>query len=182
MNGRAQSGFSLLELLVVVLIIGLVAAVVDLSVGDDRPQELRAGAREFANLTTLVAEEAILGRQPWGVQIYRDSDAAGGEHIAYRWLRFAGAEQGWQPDAPRELAAGGRFAANVTATLEVEGQEQVIEPLPKNKPAQPTLWLAPGGEVTPFVLSLRFAGAGSGPVVRADALGRIRLEVPGDGE
>lgn len=175
-----QGGFSLLELLMVVLIIGLGVAVVSLVVGNDRPQELRSAAREFANLTALVEEEAILSRDIWGVQLYRvDSNDGGSGHVAYRWLRL---RAGWQVEAPRELAAGGRFPDNVEAVLEVEGAEQLIEPLPKDKAETPTIWLAPGGEVTPFQLRLRFAGSGAagGFVVRSDALGRIDMEKDGD--
>lgn len=169
-------GFSLLELLVVVMIIGLGLAVIGFATGTNRPLELRNSAREFANLTALVEEEAVLSREPWGVQIYRDIDEDGAEAIAYRFLHFAG-EKGWQIESPRDTAAGGRFAPSVVAILELEGAEQLIEPLTEKKSPEPTIWLAPGGEVTPFVLQLRFKDADDGPVVRSDALGRIQLEL-----
>jgi general secretion pathway protein H len=175
-----QAGFSLLELLVVVFIIALGAGIVSLAIGTSNPQQLRASASEFANLTALVEEEAVLGREPWGVQLYREiSD--GEDIIAYRFLRFAG-EKGWQVEAPRDIPPGGRFAENIAAVLELEGAEQLIEPLPEKKAPLPTIWLAPGGEVTPFVLQLRFKGAEEGPIVRSDALGRIQLELQKDDE
>jgi hypothetical protein len=58
----------------------------------------------------------------------------------------------------------------------------LIEPLPEKKPPLPTIWLAPGGEVTPFVLQLRFKGSEDGPTVRSDALGRIQMELQQDDE
>jgi general secretion pathway protein H len=172
-------GFSLLELLIVVMIIGLGAAIVGLSVGNDQPQKLRNDAREFANLTALVEEEAILSRESWGVQIYREGES-GEDYIAYRWLHFIGGKTGWRVEAPRDLPDGGRFPDRVIAVLELEGAEQLIEPLPRDKPIAPTVWLAPGGEVTPFVLRLHFENSDGGAVVRSDALGRIELELPKD--
>lgn len=174
-------GFSLLELLVVIVIIGLGIAIVGIGAGKHRPQELRAGAREFANLASLVAEEAVLTREPWGIQFYRvraDKNDEGSEQIGWRWLHFRNDRGGWEVSTPRELPDGGRFAEGVLARLEVEGAEQLIEPLPADKPPEPTLWLAPGGEVTPFSLRLYFAGGEAGAVVvRADALGRIQLDL-----
>lgn len=193
------AGFSLLELLVVVFIIGLGVAIVSVAVGNNKPQELRNNARDFANFTALVEEEAVLSREPWGVQIYRAAPTDdGGDKIAYRFLRLT--DRGWLPDHPRDVPAGGEFVDNVVVELEVEGAQQLIEPLPKELSATettstkiksnsdekksslnvPTIWLAPGGEVTPFELRLRFSGDEHGPIVRSDALGRIALEIKDD--
>ena len=171
-----NAGFSLLELLVVVVIIGLGLAIVSFAMGGNAPLELRNSVRTFANLTALVEEEAVLTREPWGLQLYRERSEEGDETIVYRFLRFQG-EEGWQPAAPPESAAGGRFLPNLVAILEIEGAEQLIEPLPEKDEIEPTIWLAPGGEVTPFELRLRFKDEEDGPVVRSDALGRIELEL-----
>jgi general secretion pathway protein H len=173
--GRAshQRGFSLMELLVVMFIIALGTGYAMFKMSRDEPQQLRNSAREFANLTALVEEEAVLSRVPWGMQLYRERDEDGNESIVYRILRFSG-EEGWEPATPTDSVAGGRFAPNVIAILEIDGTEQLIEPLPeKEEEIEPTIWLAPGGEVTPFVLQLRFKDAEDGPVVSSDALGRI---------
>jgi len=177
---RPERGFSLLELLLVVVIIGLGVAVVGLGAGNHRPQELRTAAHEFANLTALVADEAVLTREPWGVQFYTVSPDKNNEdtvQIAYRWLHFS-PDKGWRVDTPRELPEGGRFAEGVLANLEVEGSAQLIGPLNGDKAPEPTIWLAPGGDVTPFFLHLFLAGDENGGVdVRADELGRIQLDV-----
>lgn len=218
MNVRArcgEGGFTLLELLVVLLIVGLGIAVVTLNVGGNRPLQLLTDARGLANGTAAVADSAVLDAAPWGLQFYRET-VDGDERIAYRWLRF-GAD-GWRVQAPPELAASARFGSGVEAVLVVEGSEVAIEPLPaweSAAPARPAgavaerkteltamqrrererarkktndeqgpvpdIWLAPGGEMTPFELQLRFVGETRGPVVRGDALGRIELERP-DGD
>ena len=204
---KTAAGFSLLEILVVVLIIGIGVAIVGFAVGNNKPQELRNNARDFANYTALVEEEAVLSREPWGVQIYRmsQSDAGNGadtgnDRVAYRFLRLT--DNGWLPDHPKDIPAGGEFADNVIAELDVEGAPQAIESLPKdmnggdaqsNKMRSdkdkkkldentPTIWLASGGEVTPFELRLHFSGDEKGPIVRSDALGRIQLEIKDDAD
>ncbi|HET8712029.1 MAG TPA: hypothetical protein VFM32_11680, partial [Spongiibacteraceae bacterium] len=188
--------------LVVVVIIGLGMAIIGVTIGNNKPQELRNNARDFANATALVEEEAVLSREAWGVQIYRAGQSDDGvDKIAYRFLRLT--DRGWLPDHPRDIAAGGEFADNVIAELDVEGAQQLIEPLPtdadavdvkaqmkektttgdeeKKSPKNlPTIWLAPGGDVTPFELRLRFKDDERGPIVRSDALGRIQLELKDD--
>ena len=178
---RRDAGFSLLEVLLVMVLIALIASSAVFMIASNEPQKLRNSAREFANRTALVEEEAILSREPWGLQIYRARNEDGDEWVSYRYLRFRG-EQGWQPAAPADMAVDGRFASSVIAILEIEGTEHLIEPLPQKDDIEPMIWLAPGGEVTPFELRLRFKDdeEKNSLVVRSDALGRIELDLHKD--
>lgn len=216
-------GFTLVEILVVVVIIGLGIGIVSFNLGGNRPLVLRNEARQFSNQLAIVAGEATMGGEQWGLQFYRQIDTDNGEtRIAWRWLHFrqpgVGANPvddkdknddskkaantknafGWQPEAPRDLAKGGSFGEQVEAALEIEGKEVPIELLAENKSREnksaenksskkkskadgkdeitPDVWLAPGGEMTPFALHLNFIGEHNGPVVSGDALGRIELE------
>jgi len=223
-QGLSVRGFTLVEIMVVILIIGLGVGIVSFNIGGNRPLALRNEARQLATQLEITAGEATLGNEPWGLQFYRDTDASSGESfVAWRWLHFRepglsttqtddekkhddkSAPQknrfGWQPEAPRDLDAGGRFSANVEAVLEIEGREVAIELLspdekqreekqPDDSKAaakksngddeknalQPDVWLAPGGEMTPFALRVNFAGEQNGPVVRGDALGHVEVE------
>jgi len=218
---HAARGFTLVEIMVVVLIIGLGIGIVSLSIGGNRPLALRNEARQLANQLAMVTEETTLSGEAWGLQFYRENDReTGAEHISWRWLHYReptsmpsiedvdarrddkktpgnklpGNKLGWQPETPRDLEAGGQFSDTVTAVLEIEGKEVPIEALgddkSKTKSAasksskadaeksgpQPDVWLAPGGEMTPFALHLNFIGEQNGPIVRGDALGRIDVE------
>lgn len=144
-------GFTLVEIMVVILIIGLGVGIVSFNIGGNRPLVLRNEARQLANQFEIVAGEATLGGETWGLQFYRaaapDSDVDGASVIAWRWLHFREpasligpqekdnankkdekkAKLGWQPEAPRDLDGSGRFAENVEAVLEIEGREIPIE-------------------------------------------------------
>ena len=157
-HARSYSrGFTLVEILVVVLIIGLGIAIVSFSIGGNQPLRLRNEARQFAGQLEMAANASTLGGEIWGVQIYRDTDRDSGQsHIGWRWLRFrepslldtagisaddtdkdkkstsekpAGQHMGWQLGAPPELEASGVFSDDVDAVLEIEGKEVVIESL-----------------------------------------------------
>ena len=205
-SSAAAHGFTLVELLVVMLIIGLGIAIVALSVDDNRGQQLLTDARRFANAAAAVADGAVFDPQPWGAQIYRDG-AAGEQRIGWRWLHFG--DKGWQPQTPPDLEAGGEFGAGVEAVLIVDGEQQPIEALPAARSAPglpsakqksetlkadapktaaqaeamrltqttPDLWLA-AGETVPFELQLRFEGGETVAIVRGDLLGRVSLEMP----
>lgn len=148
---RRAQGFTLVEIMVVILIIGLGIGIVSFNIGGNRPLVLRNEAKQLANQFEIVAGEATLGGEVWGLQFYRtaadDSDASGDSVIAWRWLHFREPESligsqeknssdkkdktksllGWQPEAPRDLDGSGHFAENVEALLEIEGREVPIE-------------------------------------------------------
>lgn len=178
-SSPASSGFTLVELLVVLLIIGLGIALVTLSVDDNRGQQLLTDARHFANDAAAVADGAVFDPSPWGAQIYREQ-RDGEEHIAWRWLRFG--DKGWQLETPPDLDAGGEFGRGVDGVLLVDGTEREIAPLPKasverrkQEPSTPDIWLA-AGEAVPFELQLRFDDGDTIATVRSDLLGRVTLE------
>ena len=53
-------GFTLLELMVVVIIIGLITTLAVISLGDNAAQRLDKEAYRFASLIRLAADEAVL--------------------------------------------------------------------------------------------------------------------------
>ena len=114
-------GFTLVELMVVLLIIGLGIAIVSLTVDDNRGQQLLTDARRFANDAAAVADSAVFDPQPWGAQIYREQ-RDGEEIIAWRWLHFG--DKGWALQAPPDLEAGGAFGRGIDAVLIVDGEER----------------------------------------------------------
>lgn len=201
---KRTAGFTLLELLLIVLIIGLAVSLVSLSINTgDSSNDVKVQAAGFANATSLVIEEAVLGNQLWGIDLYRD-DQESEDNFAYRWLRRS--NKGWLPDAPAGMAIETLFSSNIILELELETVEKLIDDKLEIKPKQleklrrldelpfgeiadeatlsvknsvliPDIIISPNREVTPFILTLRtIEDDGYSEIVTVDLIGRITLE------
>jgi len=97
---RAQysQGFSLIELLVVILIIALGVQAVSVNVGDNSQRKVSQEARHFVNTASIIAEEAVLTRRQWGVDFYLDI-VDGEDRVGYRWLTMENGVYAWHATA-----------------------------------------------------------------------------------
>lgn len=167
------SGFTLVEMMAVVVVIGLaLGAMLTLDFADS-PQQQEQQAQRFANELSLATQEAVLDGAIWGLDFFSEA----GGLLGYRWLRqeasawnvvplpgFATSEAWFTGTAQVELSSGA-----VVLKPEVR---VVLETLPADTRFAPEVLLLPTREVTPF--TLRLSGADAAPiVVTADLLGRI---------
>lgn len=194
-----QKGFSLIELLVVLLIIGMGIGYVSINVGGN-DQQPRIEAKQFANMTALVAGEAVLGRTQLGVDVFRTLDETGqlddSVIYGYRWLQrvkverdesSAQADEGpdwqWQLVSVPEIEPEYYFSAGLKLQLEMDGAEVFIsdklepENLQQQQELKPDIYLFASGEMSPFEMRII---SGEEEIVRhrieGDLLGRIRLD------
>lgn len=149
-----QSGFTLMELLLVIAIAGITLGLASLSLGPNDSRVLQDDARRVAALMQLAGDEAILQNRP----ILFEADAQ-----RYRFLiRRQGA---WAPLSGDDLLRGRMFThPPVTLRLmpDTDGNgvvRIVFEPRPIG---------------TPFALSLSSNAAAAG--IRADGLGHYTVE------
>ncbi len=138
---RAQSrGFTLLEVLVVVVIVALLVSVVAVRLAPDARQSLREEAARLAAVLAHARDEAIVTGAPLAWQ------SAG---TGYRFVRRA-ADRSWQPVdrdpalRERELAPGVGLAA-IETTVRADGAAPVIvlAPTGLSEPYRITLALGP---------------------------------------
>ncbi len=155
-----QRGFTLIELVVVIVIVGVIAGTVALSVRGSGEREVENAARRAQALIRLACERALLGGRDIGFTPVRDG------------LRFGYFEtDGWRPLPPgnqsdelrprplgRELALG----------AERDGEPLMLADEPGREPSFACL---SSGELTPFHLYIE----------RADALTAWTLEGRLDG-
>ena len=199
-----NQGFSLIELLIVLLIIALGFSFANFNVGGNESYRLLSEAKQFANSSALIAEEAILSNSQWGVDIYRQpadnntGDTA--EQYGYRWLVRNKAGD-WALADGTNSAVDFLFSPGINVKLQLEGLEQEVKILPKRTivqqasmldkqqdiveqltntekgpPLLPALWLLSSGEISAFQMTLYDAqNPDNQVVVKGDELGRIKV-------
>ncbi|MES9992758.1 MAG: type II secretion system minor pseudopilin GspH [Candidatus Thiodiazotropha sp.] len=135
-----QRGFTLIEVMVVVIIIGILINYVTLTFGRNSPEDLlKTEARRLSSLLGLASEEALLRSLLIGVDITEDS---------YGFLTLD--EGNWQPMddtlfRPRQLPEGMEFSI-ASSQQDGEDEEENI----------PEIILLNSGEMTPFELKLSY--------------------------
>jgi general secretion pathway protein H len=111
---RLRAGFTLVELLVVVVILGLAGAAVVLTLPDPRPS-VAAEAERFAAVLTRAREEAVLTNRAFEVRI----DAEG---YAFRTRDWAE----WRPVAERPFDPR-RWEEATTVTVRTAGAGEAVQ-------------------------------------------------------
>ena len=146
---RGAPGFSLIELLVVVAIIGLFAGVAVLSlniVGADR--ELEREAFRLESLLNTLMDEAVLQTRDYGVLFTRNG---------YRFFVYDYQTPGWLDPVTDEFLREHRLSDPLQLTLFLEDREIELEaeyePDVGQQP-QPQVVLLASGEITPFEAAL----------------------------
>ncbi|KIO37823.1 type II secretion system minor pseudopilin GspH [Shewanella sp. cp20] len=185
MRGVRQFGFTLLEVLLVVLLMGLAAAAVTYTTsGADQNKALERTARQFMAATELVLDETILSGHFIGIVI---------DEKRYEFVYYD--EGKWKPLQQDRLLAAKEMEPGVEMHLVLDGlpliqedeeddESWFDEPLiersedEKKKFPEPQVMLFPSGEMSAFELT--FVGKDErGQEIEAlvvgDALGRLTL-------
>lgn len=134
-----QQGFTLLELLVTLLVIGLGVGVVSLSISGTRSNELQNAARQLHAQMRLASEEAILNNQQLGLIFDVEMSEGDGRfnfpQYSYRWLvlasqddkRFPGRKiYYWRELEDTHMLRSGKFPEAIELKVIIDGQEILI--------------------------------------------------------
>jgi len=155
-----ENGFTLLELLVVVVIVAILFTYTTLAIRSDTPEDIiKKEAQRMERLVQLALEESILRGEEYGIEIFLDG---------YRFLRFDVTNNQWLPLSDDKILRERELPLEMELEMSLEDTEIVIElasdPMTEQKldldadpdgkdedteKAQPQIYLLSSGEITP---------------------------------
>jgi general secretion pathway protein H len=188
---RKQAGFTLIEIMLVVVLLSLTAVTVVLNLPDNRQDLAKEEARRFYHRLQLLNEDAILNGQDYGIRLEES-------RLTYRFLTLKA--EGWQEYDSRfygetqledtlvwEFVPGGGawehseglfepgslFDEDMFADLD---QDTVLKP--------PQLLVMSSGEITPFRLTIYPKGEPEeqGWQIVGKESGQVLLLAPGEAD
>ena len=165
-----NKGFTLVEILVVLVIIAIVISLAVLSIGaTGRDSQLDEESRRIAGLVDLLHDRALLEGRDFGLRI---------EPAAYEFVVYEAAHDRWKSIDQDQEFRRRTLPKGLSFQLELDSQVVVIkEPdhgLSDNQPPPgPQVAIAASGEATPFRLTLTREGTTAKASVEGDSLGKI---------
>jgi general secretion pathway protein H len=164
---RALGGMTLIEILVVIVIIGVLAAIATLSIGLlGEDSEIEDESRRLTDGIALLQEQAQLEGRDYGILL---------ETARYEFQRFDAFEQRWAAIEGDAALRSRELAPDLAFELVIEGRPILLRREPNPDARLPQLIAWGSGDMTPYRLALVRTGGGRITLVGA-ADGSIEIE------
>lgn len=158
-------GFTLLEMMLVVLIIGLLAVTVSLALPDSAQQRLDRDAKGLQARIALAMEQAIFRNRDYGLSITPNG---------YRFFQRDGESWSELDDSsrlnPKPLDEATRLSLQMSG-IDVDLQQDADS----ETPSAPQIYIVSDGQVSPFVVELRHPDAQRRQRIQAGFAGDLQM-------
>ena len=139
-----EQGFTLLELLVVLLIVGIIVSFAGLSIGQRSSRVVHDEAERLNGLFQMASDEAVMDGRELAVEFAKDG---------YRFLEL-NQDNKWVSVEKDNLFRERELPPDIKLDLVIEGAEASF----KDKKNLPKVFVLSSGELTPFKLTLSVEG------------------------
>lgn len=180
-----QRGFTLFELLIVVVIVAILFTYTTLAIRSDSPEDLiQEEAQRLERLVQLALEESIMRGEEYAIEVYQDG---------YRFLRFS--ENQWLPLSDDRILRERELPHNMELEMRLEETEIVIDPASdliseqkleldadteenEETKISPQIYLLSSGEITPeFDIRFYILGIETSYFVKGFFDGSLKTEI-----
>ncbi|MCG6968970.1 MAG: type II secretion system minor pseudopilin GspH [Gammaproteobacteria bacterium] len=160
---RRQRGFTLIELMTVVFIIGVILTFATISVGQHSDQTLEEEAKRLHYLIKLASEESVLRSTSMAMEFTKQG---------YQFVQIAGDQ--FVPLEDDKLFRKREFPGDMEIQMELYGQAVSFD----DEERVPRIYILSSGEMTEFKISLRMVDT-QPYTITGNIIGQTKLIAPG---
>ena len=135
-----QRGFTLIEIVVVVVIISIVIGMTTISIGDPQAKRIKQSSTRVATLLQLAKEQAIFNSQDYALSVWESGYAF-----------YTLSETGWNLIADDRIFRTRDLPEGLEFFLYLDDLKVILEREDKKKPQ---IFITSDGEISPFKLEI----------------------------